>query len=111
MTEENKTKEEPSADNEPPSQSPPAPKKTKSTGGFLLRGLTYLLFSLFFLFAGAGLALKYFFPVEQVRVLAENQLSKTLKIPLRIQKLDYSLLSGIQLDNITLGTATNALIQ
>jgi len=81
----------------------PAPKKRKSVGRILFRGLTYALVFFFLLIASAGIVLEYFFPAEEVRAIAERTLSKKLQLPLRIQKISFSLLSGMQVDGVTLG--------
>jgi hypothetical protein len=100
---------EPSADDKPEEKTSPALKKEKSVGKFLFRGLTYLSFLIFFLIMSVGLVLEFFFPAERFRLLAEDQISQQLKLPLTIKKISFSLLSGIQVDDITLGSAIRPL--
>jgi hypothetical protein len=74
-------------------------------GRALFRTLIYSVFFIFLLIASAGLLLEYYFPAEKARVIAEGQLTQILKLPLRIQKLGFSLFSGLQLEGVTLGPA------
>jgi hypothetical protein len=76
-------------------------------GKILFRTLIYSVLFIFLLIASAGLVLEYYFPAEEARVFAEGHLTKTLKLPLKIQKIDFSLFRGLQLDGVTLGFATN----
>ena len=94
-----------------PEEAPPTPKKIKSVGGILFRGFIYSVFFVLLLIASASLLLDYYFPAEKVRVIAEDQLSKKLRLPLRIQKLDYSLFSGIQIDGLALGSSSSPVAQ
>lgn len=92
-------------------EKPPAPKKRKSFLGILLRGLIYSIFFVFLLIVSAGLVLEYYFPAEKVRVMAEDHLSKKLKLPLKIQKIGFSLLSGLELDGVALGDSVRPLAE
>jgi hypothetical protein len=80
-------------------------KKIKKRSPALLRGLIYFFFSIFLLIVGAGVVLEYFFPAEEVRVLAEKEGTKKLNLPLSIKKIKFSLLSGVRIDGVTLGPA------
>jgi hypothetical protein len=81
------------------------PEKTKKRLSALFRGLIYFFFFIFLLIAGAGVVLEYFFPAEKVRVLAEKEGTKQLNLPLSIKKIKFSLLSGVRIDGVTLGSA------
>jgi hypothetical protein len=103
-TKNSKQEEQPSSDiNEEAT-----PKKRSLIGRIgkvLFRALIYSVLFIFLLIASAGLVLEYYFPAEEARVFAEGHLTKTLKLPLKIQKLDFSLFSGLQLDGVALGFA------
>ena len=101
MKKENNQEERPD-DNE---ETSPILKKSKpGIVRILFRGLIYSLLFFFLLIVSAGIVLEYFFPAEEVRAIAEAKLSKKLKLPLSIQKISFSLLSGMQVDGVTLGT-------
>ena len=80
-------------------------------GKALFRTLIYSVFFIFLLIASAGLVLEYYFPAEEARVIAEGQLTKILKLPLRIQKIGFSLLSGLRLDGVALGSVKKPVAQ
>jgi hypothetical protein len=103
---ENTKKEKPSSE-DPSEEIPSTSKKRKSVGRILFRGLMYSVFFIFFFIASAGLILEYYFPADEVREIVEEQVTQKLQLPLRIQKLGFSLLSGMQLDNVTLGSSSN----
>ena len=88
-------------------ENPPAEKKKRSVGKILFRGMMYIVFFVFILIAAAGIVLEYYFPAEEARKIAERQVTKILKLPFKIQKLGFSLLSGAQLDNVILGFSSN----
>jgi len=101
MKKENNQEERPD-DNE---ETSPILKKSKpGIVRILFRGLIYSLLFFFLLIVSAGIVLEYFFPAEEVRAIAEAKLSIKLKLPLSIQKISFSLLSGMQVDGVTLGT-------
>jgi hypothetical protein len=108
-----KEKTKNSRQEEPPSSDineEASPKKRSLIGGIrkiLFRTLIYSVLFIFLLITSAGLVLEYYFPAEEARLFAEGHLTKTLKLPLKIQKLDFSLFRGLQLDGVTLGFATN----
>lgn len=89
----------------------PTAKKRKSASRILFRGLVYSLFFFLLLIASAGIVLEYFFPAEKVRAIAEDKLSKKLNLPLKIQKVSFSLLNGAKIDGMTLGTQPLARIK
>jgi len=91
------------AENEAP------PEKIKKRSSALFRGMIYFFFFICFLIVGAGVVLEYFFPAEKVRVLAEIEGTKQLNLPLSIKKIQFSLLSGIRIDGVTLGPAAQPL--
>ena len=100
-------------ENSPEKEGPsPAAEKSTSVGGvrrILFRGLIYLVLFFLLLIVSAGIVLEYFFPAEEVRAIAERTLSKKLKLPLKIQKIGFSLLSGMRIDGVTLGSASQPL--
>ncbi|MFT4578101.1 MAG: hypothetical protein ACI8PD_000032 [Nitrospinales bacterium] len=81
------------------------PEKIKKRSSALFRGMTYFFFFIFLLIVGAGVVLEYFFPAEKVRELAEKEGTKQLNLPLSIEKIKFSLLSGVRIDGVTLGPA------
>jgi hypothetical protein len=105
MSKETKiSKEETPLDDNP--EAPPSLKKRNWIGKirkFLLRTLIYSVLFVFLIIASIGIVLEYYFPAEEARLFAEGQLTKQLKLPLKIQKLDFSLFKGLQLDNVVLG--------
>ena len=100
-------------ENSPEKEGPsPAAEKSTSVGGvrrILFRGLIYSVLFFLLLIVSAGIVLEYFFPAEEVRAIAERTLSKKLKLPLKIQKIGFSLLSGMRIDGVTLGSASQPL--
>ena len=107
---ENTEKEKPSSEDQP-EESSPIPKKRKSVGRILFRGLMVSIFFIFLLIASAGLVLEYYFPADEVREIVEGQVTQKIQLPLSIQKLGFSLFSGMQLDNVTLGSSSNPVAQ
>lgn len=89
----------------------PETKRKKSVGKILFRGLLYSVFFVFFFIAAAALILEYYFPADEVRKIVEQQATQKLQLPLKIKKLGFSLLSGMQLDNVTLGSSSNPVTQ
>ena len=81
------------------------PEKIKKRSPALFRGMIYFFFFIFLLIVGTGVVLEYFFPAEEVRVLAEKEGAKQLNLPLSIKKIKFSLLSGVRIDGVTLGPA------
>lgn len=96
----NKT-EQTDSDGESENEIPP--EKIKKRSSALFRGLSYFFFFICILVIGAGVVLEYFFPAEEVRVLAEKEGTQQLKLPLSIKKIQFSLLSGVRIDGVTLG--------
>jgi hypothetical protein len=100
-------KEQTSSDSNP--EVPPSPKKRTwlgRIGKFLWRTLVYSVIFVVLIIASAGIVLEYYFPAEEARLLAEGQLTKHLKLPFKVEKIGFSLFSGLQLDNVALGFAT-----
>jgi hypothetical protein len=97
------------ADIDEESENEISPEKIKKRSSPLLRGLVYFFFFIFLLIVGAGVVLEYFFPAEEVRVLAEKEGTKKLNLPLSIKKIKFSLLSGVRIDGVTLGPALQPL--
>ena len=81
------------------------PEKTKKRSSALFLGLIYFFSFIIFLILGTGVTLEYFFPAEEVRVLAEKEGTKQLNLPLSIKKIKFSLLSAVRIDEVTLGPA------
>jgi len=88
----------------------PTAKKRKSASRILFRGLVYSLFFFLLLIASAGIVLEYFFPAEEMRVLAEKEGAKQLNLPLSIKKIKFSLLSGVRIDGVTLGPGVQPIV-
>lgn len=87
-----------------PATPPKASSATRArTVRFRLKIVLYPFIFLILLLAAAGVALEYYFPREQVRALAQRELTELLKVPVAIGKLDFSLLKGIQITNATVG--------
>lgn len=86
---------------------PPSQKGKKIENRSLLskifRGFVYFSFFIILLIAGAGAVLEYYFPAEEVRVLAEKEGAKQLQLPLSIKRLEFSLFRGVQVDGLVLG--------
>ena len=82
-----------------------SPEKTKNRSSAFSRGVIYFFFFIFLLIVGAGVVLEYFFPAEEVRILAEKEGTKQLNLPLSIKKIKFSLLSGVRIDGVRLGPA------
>jgi hypothetical protein len=103
-TKNSKEDEQPSADDKPEALS--IPKKRSWIGTIwkiLIRTLVYSVFFIFLLIAAAVIVLEYYFPAEEARLFAESQVTKHLKLPLKIQKIGFSLFSGLRLDGLALG--------
>lgn len=83
--------------------------KKSSLASKLLKSSVYFSLFLFLLIAGTGVVLEYYFPAEEVRVFAEKEGTKQLKLPLSIQKIKLSLLSGVRIDGVTIGPASKPL--
>jgi len=83
--------------------------KTSSWVAKLLKGFVYFFLFIFLLIAATGVVLEYYFPAEEVRVLAEKEGTKQLKLPLSIKKIKLSLLSGVRIDGITIGPESKPL--
>jgi hypothetical protein len=104
----NSSEEEPTSSEENP-EGITTPKKNNWVGMItrvFLRTLIYSVVVIFLAIAAVGIVLEYYFPAEEARLLVEGQVTKQLKLPLKIQKIGFSLLSGLQLDNVSLGFAT-----
>ena len=55
------------------------------------------------LVVGAGVILTYYFPSERIKPIAEEEMTRILKIPVSMDSLDLSLLNGLQITRLTLG--------
>jgi hypothetical protein len=81
----------------------PPPKKRV---GFLR--LTFDFVGLvIFLIVVAGILIEIYLPREKLRVLAQQQLTKTLNIPVYIGRLNFSLLRGLKLSQLNIGKGGN----
>ena len=80
-------------------------EKTKKCSSALFLGLIYFSSFIILLIVGTGVILEYFFPVEEVRILAEKEGAKQLNLPLSIKKIKFSLLRGVRIDGVTLGSS------
>ena len=94
---------EPETDpSEAPHNSPPPKKKI----GFFRLALDFIGLVILLIIA-AGVLLELYLPREKLRILAEQQLSKSLNIPVSIGKLGFSLLTGVELSELNIGIAGN----
>ena len=84
-----------------PEQTPP-PRK-KSFLRRLLRWTLSLVVMLVLIVAGLAAILTYYFPSEEIRPIAEDQLMTHLKMPVKIGQLEFNLLTGFELVNVQLG--------
>ncbi|MGV7220326.1 MAG: hypothetical protein ACQ9MH_02225 [Nitrospinales bacterium] len=82
---------------------PPPPKKKKSWIGRIFKSIFILLFILVLLVIGAGVVLQYYFPGETLRPIAEEKLTGILKMPVKIGKIEFNLLQGVQISKVSLG--------
>ncbi|MFQ5673973.1 MAG: hypothetical protein ACE5G9_12875 [Nitrospinales bacterium] len=85
-----------------PAVSTPAPKRRPLAVRFIKLVLSLLTIFLLLL-AGASVVVEYYFPRETLRAFAQQQLSQTLKIPVTIGSVDFSLFRGIQVRQLVLG--------
>ncbi|MFQ5717808.1 MAG: hypothetical protein ACE5GQ_12010, partial [Nitrospinales bacterium] len=83
-----------------PSTDPP---KKKSAIARAVKFIFSLCALLVLLTAAFGVALEYYFPREQLRVFAQQQLSQILKVPVAIGKVDFSLFRGFQIRRLAVG--------
>ena len=81
----------------------PPPKKKKSWVGRIFKFLLIIVFLLVLLIVGAGVVLQYYFPGETLRPIAEEKLTGILKMPVKIGKIEFNLLSGVQISKVSLG--------
>ncbi len=101
----NKTNTSDEAENDPSAQEA---KKSSFTAKFF-KGLIYIFLFALLMIIGIGVVLEFYFPAEEVRVLAEKEGSKQLKIPLTIKTIKLSLLSGVRVDGVILGAPSKPL--
>ncbi len=69
----------------------------------LLRWTLSLIFMLVLIVAGLAAVLTYYFPSEEIRPIAEDQLTEHLKMPVKIGRLQFNLLTGFEFENVRLG--------
>lgn len=85
---------------------PPAPsRKHRSWWRLLARGVFLLLFTALLLVVGLGVILEYYFPSEFVTPLVERELSRVLRQPVSIGRIDFTLLSGLRIQRVSLSVA------
>ena len=82
---------------------PSPPKKRKSWIGRIFKFLLILVFLVIILVVGAGVVLQYYFPGETIRPIAEEKLTEILKMPVKIGKIEFNLLQGVQISKVSLG--------
>jgi hypothetical protein len=87
----------------PPNEPGPEKKKKRSRLRQLFLVIAYGLLVFIVLLVGAGAALTFFFPSERLRPIAEKELSSFLKMPVSIESLDISILSGVKISRLALG--------
>ncbi|QPJ61998.1 MAG: AsmA family protein [Candidatus Nitronauta litoralis] len=84
----------------------PPPKQVKKKRSFLrslFRWTFSLLLMLVLIVVGLGAILTHFFPSEEIRPIAEDQLTTHLKMPVKIGRLEFNLLTGFEFENVQLG--------
>jgi hypothetical protein len=81
----------------------PPPKKRI---GFLRLTLDFVGLVIL-LIAAAGILVELYLPREKLRVLAQQQLTKTLNIPVSIGRLNFSFLRGLELSQFNVGKGGN----
>ncbi len=86
----------------------PALPRKKSVLKRLFRWTLSLLLMLVLIVAGLAAVLTHFFPSEEIRPIAEDQLTTHLKMPVKIGRLDFNLLTGFEFDNVQLGAPGSA---
>jgi len=79
------------------------PQKKRSWIGRVFKILLILVFLLLILVVGAGIILQYYFPGETIRPIAEEQLTRILKMPVKIGRIEFNLLRGVQISKVSLG--------
>lgn len=84
----------------------PAPEKKRTwrlrlKQAFILLSCGILLFIV--LLVGAGVVLIYYFPSERLRPIAENEMTRILKMPASIDSLSLNLLHGLKISRLILG--------
>ena len=86
-----------------------APQKTeakktppKKRIGFLRLTLDFVGLVIL-LIAAAGTLIELYLPREELRILAQKQLTKTLNIPVSIGRLNFSFLRGLELSQLNVG--------
>ncbi|GJL77054.1 MAG: hypothetical protein NPINA01_00430 [Nitrospinaceae bacterium] len=86
-----------------PEKQDPKDKKKKSWLKRLLTFFGYGVLCFILLLLIAGIVISYYFPSERLTPIAEKELSRILKIPVSIDSLDISLLSGLKISQLKLG--------
>ncbi|MDP6476700.1 MAG: hypothetical protein QF502_02175 [Nitrospinaceae bacterium] len=84
-------------------QSSQEPKPEKRGWLSLARICIGLLLSFVLLVVVAGIVLEYYLPSETLTPIARRELSRVLKTPVDIQRIDLSLLRGVSLNKLGLG--------
>ncbi len=90
-------------------QEPKPPQETKKKEPLPKKRIGFLRLTLDFigvvilLLVAAGILIELYLPREKLRVLAEQQLSKALNLPVSIDRLDFSFLRGVELSQFNVG--------
>jgi hypothetical protein len=108
-----KVKPEPESEKEPELQSekqevkPPPETEAKKPPPKKRIGFLRLAFDfvglIILLIVAAGILIELYLPREKLRVLAQQQLTKTLNIPVSIGRLNFSFLRGLELSQFNVG--------
>ncbi|MFQ5451577.1 MAG: AsmA family protein [Nitrospinaceae bacterium] len=89
---------------EEPAEDPPPPRPPgKSWGKKILVFLSLTMLGLVLLLVGVGLALKYYFPWNNFRPIAERELTRILHLPVSIESVELDLLRGLRVSRVSLG--------
>ncbi|KMP11464.1 hypothetical protein UZ36_04365 [Candidatus Nitromaritima sp. SCGC AAA799-C22] len=81
---------------------PKAPARKFGLGSLVRIGLGLVL-AFVLLLAAAGIVLEYYFPSETLTPIARRELSRVLKMPVDIERIDLSLLRGVRVNELALG--------
>ncbi len=93
-------------ESQPPQETKTKEPPPKKRIGFLRLALDFIGLVILLIVA-ASILIELYLPREKLRVLAEQQLTKTLNIPVSINRLDFSFLSGIELSQFNVGKGGN----
>ncbi len=108
---EPKKEPEPQTQTEKPEVQQPKETKAKTPPpkkriGFLRLTLDFIGVVILLIVA-AGILIELYLPREKLKVLAEQKLTQSLNLPVSINRLDFSLLRGLELSQLNVGKGGN----